>query len=62
MAVIRFHCYLFRAKLTLANKHGETALDVARNWGDDFIYAIVYEKAAGIPTPAEPKGCGSISL
>ena len=31
-----------RAKLSRINKHGETALEVARNWGDDYIYALLY--------------------
>ena len=42
--------------MSAINKHGETALDVARNWGDDFIYAIVYAKAASLPPPPEAKG------
>ena len=42
--------------MTLENKHGDTALDVAKNWGDDFIYAIVYAKAATLPPPVEKKG------
>ena len=37
------------------NKSGHSALDVARNWGDDFIYAIVYAKAQTLP-PVVKKG------
>ena len=44
------------AKVTLENKHGDTALEVAKNWGDDFIYAIVYAKVASLPPPVEKKG------
>ena len=42
--------------MTLENKHGDTALDVARNWGDDFIYAIVYAKVASLPPVVGKKG------
>ena len=45
-----------RAKVTIENKHGDTALEVARNWGDDLVYAIVYAKYATVPKPAEGKG------
>ena len=45
-----------RAKLSPINKHGETALEVARNWGDDYIYALLYAKAASLPPPPEAKG------
>ena len=37
------------------NKNGHSALDVAKNWGDDFIYAIVYAKAQTLP-PVVKKG------
>ncbi len=47
---------VYRAKLTLANKHGETALEVARNWGDEIVYAIVYAKAATLPALPVAKG------
>ena len=42
--------------MTLENKHGDTALDVAKNWGDDFIYAIVYAKLASLPPVENKKG------
>ena len=42
--------------MTLENKHGDTALEVAKNWGDDFIYAIVYAKVASLPPPVGKKG------
>ena len=42
--------------MTLENKHGDTALDVAKNWGDDFIYAIVYAKVASLPPVVNKKG------
>ena len=42
--------------MTIENKHGDTALDVARNWGDDFIYAIVYAKMASLPPVVSKKG------
>ena len=45
-----------RAKVTLENKHGDTALDVAKNWGDDYIYAIVYAKVATLPPAVDKKG------
>ena len=45
-----------RAKLTLENKNGDTALDVARNWGDDFIYAIMYAKVSSLPPVVDKKG------
>ncbi len=45
-----------RAKVSLENKNGATALEVAKNWGDDFIYAIVYAKVASLPPPVEKKG------
>ena len=44
------------AKVTTVNKHGDTALDVAKNWGDDFIYATMYAKMASLPCPPEKKG------
>ena len=44
------------AKVTLENKHGFTALDVAKNWGDELIFAIVYAKFATLPPPVEKKG------
>ena len=47
---------IFSAKLTLVNKHGDTPLDIARNWGDEFIYAMVYAQAASLPPPPEAKG------
>ena len=46
------YCLLFlRAKLTPENKHGDTALEVARNWGDEYIYALVYAEASRLPPP-----------
>ncbi|XP_019849609.1 PREDICTED: ankyrin repeat and EF-hand domain-containing protein 1-like isoform X1 [Amphimedon queenslandica] len=39
------------AKLNLENSHGDTALDIARSWGDDIIYAMVYAVAAKQPPP-----------
>ena len=42
---------LFRAKLTPENKHGDTALEVARNWGDEYVYALVYAEASRLPPP-----------
>lgn len=52
-----------RANVHIENKHGHSALDVAKNWGDDFIYAIVYAKAQTLP-PVIKKGLydSSISL
>lgn len=44
-----------RANVHIENKHGHSALDVAKNWGDDFIYAIVYAKAQSLP-PVIKKG------
>lgn len=44
-----------RASVRKENKNGQTALDVARNWGDDFIYAILYAKAQTLP-PVVKKG------
>ena len=41
----------YSAKLNLENSHGDTALDIARNWGDDIIYAMVYAVAAKQPPP-----------
>ena len=46
-----------RASVYKENKHGHSALDVAKNWGDDFIYAIVYAKAQTLP-PVVKKGNG----
>ena len=40
----------------LANKVGDTALDVAKNWGDEYIYALLYAKASTLPPPPEKKG------
>ncbi len=44
------------AKVTLENKNGHTALEVARNWGDEYIYAILYAKCSTLPPTAEKKG------
>jgi hypothetical protein len=41
--------------VNIENKNGHSALDVAKNWGDDFIYAIVYAKAQTLP-PVVKKG------
>lgn len=38
------------AKVTPENLNELTALDVARNWGDDYIYAIMYAKAGASQT------------
>lgn len=47
-------CY--SAKVTPENLNELTALDVARNWGDDYIYAIMYAKAgASQAIPAADK-------
>ena len=47
------------AKVTPENLNELTALDVARNWGDDYIYAIMYAKAgASQTTPAADKKGG----
>jgi len=44
------------AKVTPENLNELTALDVGRNWGDDYIYAIMYAKAgANQTTPAADK-------
>lgn len=44
------------AKVSPENLNELTALDVARNWGDDYIYAIMYAKAgASQTTPAADK-------
>ena len=50
------HTHTHRAKVTLENKRGDTALEVAKNWGDDFIYAIVYAKFTRLPPPVDKKG------
>lgn len=46
------------AKVTPENLNELTALDVARSWGDDYIYAIMYAKAGGsqATTAADKKG------
>ena len=44
-----------RANVNIENKHGASALEVAKNWGDDFIYAVVYAKAQTLP-PVVKKG------
>lgn len=31
-------------------------MDVAKNWGDEFIYAIMYAKTFSVTAPAEKKG------
>lgn len=44
------------AKVNPENLSELTALDVARNWGDDYIYAIMYAKAGvNQTTPASDK-------
>lgn len=50
-----------RANVHIENKHGHSALDVAKNWGDDFIYAVVYAKAQTLP-PVIKKGLYSTSF
>ena len=46
------------AKVTPENLNELTALDIARNWGDDYIYAIMYAKAGASQTTsaADKKG------
>ena len=44
------------AKVNPENLNELTALDVARSWGDDYIYAIMYAKAGVNQTaPASDK-------
>ena len=50
------HTFYFSAKVTLENKNGLTALDVAKNWGDEVIFSVVYARAASLPPPVEKKG------
>ena len=46
------------AKVTLENKTGDNALEVARKWGDDYILALVYTKFNTLPPPIDKKGKG----
>lgn len=50
------HTHYSSAKVTLENKNGLTALDVAKNWGDEVIFSIVYARTARLPPPVEKKG------
>ena len=54
------HPFPIRANVNIENKNGHSALDVAKNWGDDFIYAIVYAKAQTLP-PVVKKGDSHIN-
>ncbi len=51
-----FFNFLCRAKVTLENKNGHTALEVARYWGDDLIYAVLYAKCQTLPQSVDKKG------
>jgi len=48
--------------VTVENKNGDTALEVARNWGDEYIYALLYAKVSTLPPPPEKKGKSCIII
>jgi len=52
------HFIPIRAKLNVENINELTALDIARNWGDDYIYAIMYAKCGTLlaSSTTEKKG------